>query len=314
MFRTVIVNTGEHIKVKDNWLVVLAENEERRIPIDDIYCLVIDNQQTTITTPAVTALTNAGAYILLCNEKHLPVSIIYAHDTHYRPLNVLRRQISMTQVTKDLLWQQVVQAKLYNQGRALELCGVDTDRVSRLYELMEEVEAGDSGNREGIGAKWHFRSLFGSDFLRFNDDGINAALNYGYTIIRSAVAKTLAAYGYNCVLGIHHINEGNPFNLADDLMDPLRPVIDRWVDENHEELLNELTKQQRKELIDIVNTFVLCDKKRMQLRNAIDRYISSFTTAINNDDPRAIKFPTLIRDTLVQEDWDEQDHADPCNV
>lgn len=169
---------------------------------------------------------------------------------------------------------------------------------------MDEVEDGDIGNREGIGAKWYFRSLFGSSFLRYSDDGINKALNYGYSIIRSAVTKTLTAYGYNSVLGIHHINESNPFNLADDLMEPLRPLVDIWVDQNHEELLIDLTKQQRKELINLVNHTMLCDGKKMRVRNAIDKYISSFTSAIEAGNVGKIHFPILVRNNKLMDDTD----------
>lgn len=113
--------------------------------------------------------------------------------------------------------------------------------------------------------------------------------------MRSAVAKALTAYGYNCVLGLHHINESNAFNLADDLMEPLRPLVDVWVDENHEDLVNELTKQQRNELATLVNAVILWDGKKMRVRNAIDKYVSSLTTAIRSLDPNELKLPVLIR-------------------
>ena len=304
MFRTVIVNTGERIQVRNNWLVVLAKDEEQRIPIEDIYCLVLDNQQTIVTVPAITALTNAGIHMLICDDKHMPTSAVYAHNTHYRPLNVLKKQIAMVPEFKDTLWKEVVRAKLYNQARVLEFSCLPFEKSIRLYQLMDEVEVGDIGNREGIAAKWYFRALFGSSFLRFNDDGINKALNYGYSIIRSAVAKTLTAYGYNSVLGIHHINESNPFNLADDLMEPLRPLVDIWVDQNHEELLIDLTKQQRKELINLVNHTMLCDGKKMRVRNAIDKYISSFTSAIETGNAGKIHFPILVRNNKLMDDTD----------
>lgn len=284
--------------------MVLAKDEEQRIPIEDIYCLVLDNQQTIVTVPAITALTNAGIHMLICDDKHMPTSAVYAHNTHYRPLNVLKKQIGMDPKFKDALWKEVVRAKLYNQARVLELSSLPFEKFIRLYQLMDEVEDGDIGNREGIGAKWYFRSLFGSSFLRYSDDGINKALNYGYSIIRSAVTKTLTAYGYNSVLGIHHINESNPFNLADDLMEPLRPLVDIWVDQNHEELLIDLTKQQRKELINLVNHTMLCDGKKMRVRNAIDKYISSFTSAIEAGNVGKIHFPILVRNNKLMDDTD----------
>jgi CRISPR-associated protein Cas1 len=302
MFRTVIVNSGEKLSVRENWLVVSSEGEERRIPVEDIYSVVIDNQQTLVTVPSITALTEAGAHILVCNNKHMPVTVILPHNIHYRPLNVVRKQINMLPEFKDAVWKEIVKAKLLNQARILDIRHVNPEKAERIRSLADEVVDGDEGNREGIGAKMYFRALFGTDFIRMNDDGINSALNYGYAIIRSAVSKTLVAYGYNCVIGIHHINESNPFNLADDLMEPLRPIVDLWVDESHEDLLEKLTKQQRNELVDLVNSIVICEKKKMRVRNAIDRYISSFTTAIEKGNPRLIKFPVIIKKNGVFED------------
>ncbi len=303
MFRTVTVYNGERISVKDGWMAVTNGEEEHRIPIEDLYSVVIDNQQTSLTVPAITRLTEAGAHILVCNEKHLPMSVILPKDTHYHPLDVIKKQIMLPEDIKNRLWDAVVKSKITNQADVLKICGGEQGRVNRLFELANEVTDGDSGNREGIAAKMFFRDMYGFEFIRMYDDSVNAALNYGYAIIRSAVAKTLTAYGYNCVLGIHHISVSNPFNLADDMMEPLRPVVDMWVYENQEDLLDELTKRQKNELAALVNSVVLWDGKRMKMRNAIDRYISSLTSAINNLSPKLLKFPEIIR-------WDIYDETD----
>lgn len=102
------------------------------------------------------------------------------------------------------------------------------------------MKPGDTTNREAVAARKYFVALFGSTFRRTDEDVTNASLNYGYAIIRSCVAKTLAGYGFNGTVGIHHINETNPFNLADDIMEPLRPVVDMWTDENCDTLLKHL--------------------------------------------------------------------------
>lgn len=122
------------------------------------------------------------------------------------------------------------------------MSGAGTKVCERMQQLAQEVLSGDTGNREGIAAKMFFRNFYGCDFIRFENDIINIALNYGYAVIRSSVARSLCAYGYNCALGIHHINEANPFNLADDLMEPLRPLADIWVWQNNEDLVDTLTK------------------------------------------------------------------------
>lgn len=294
MFRTLIVQVGERIRTDNNWLCVESGEACSRIPLEDVYSIVIDNPRSSITIAALTALTDSGAHVLLCNEKHLPVTIVYPHNTHYRPYNVLKKQFAMPQFEKDLCWQRVMQSKLLNQAKVLELAGGANDVVRRLRSLALEVEPGDPGNREGIGAKMFFRGLYGSTFLRFSDDAVNAALNYGYAILRSAVTKTLYAYGFQTVLGIHHISETNPFNLAEDMIEPLRPLVDYWVVVNSDSLVETLTAQNRTGLVDIVNQPMLWEGKKMRVRTAIDKYIGSFTSAVDKQDPLILKCPEVV--------------------
>ncbi len=205
----------------------------------------------------------------------------------------------MSDEFKAEIWQMIIQGKIRNQARVMDLRRIPREKSGRMLRFAEEVIPGDQGNREGVAAKWYFRAIYGSAFIRRADDAINAALNYGYAIIRSAVGKTLTAYGYNCVIGLHHINENNPFNLADDMMEPLRPMVDFWVDQNSEDLTNTLSQDNRRELVNLINQPVRQDNKRMSLRNAIDRYVSSLTTAIERQNPKLIKIPLVI-DTDAQ--------------
>lgn len=302
MFRTVIVTNGEYLHMQDHWLVVEVGNESKRVPIEDIDCLVLDNVRINLTVPLLTALTESGAHVLICDGKHLPVSLLLPYNRHYKPLTVLRRQLDMSQAFKDLLWKEVCAIKIFNQSRCMHFCQAKLANVVRMEQLAREVDEGDSGNREGIAAKMFFRSMYGSQFVRDCDGGINHALDYGYAIIRACVAKTLAAYGYNCVLGIHHINESNNFNLADDLMEPLRPLVDYWVDSHHLELVDEnLSRPIRMQLINLTNHYVNCADRRMKVSNAVDKYVSSFTTAIKNHDVSKLKFPLLRSDSVYAE-------------
>ena len=295
MFRTVTVYRGERISARQGWMVVTSEDGEQKLPIEDLYSVIVDNQQTVLTAASITQLTASGAHILICNEKHLPCTLILPHNTHYHPLTVIRSQIALPQDIQNRLWDRIIRAKIENQALALKYCRGDGKIVARLRELAQEVADGDAGNREGIAAKLFFRAMYGAEFIRMQDDAVNAALNYGYTVLRSAVAKTLTAYGYNCVLGIHHINESNSFNLADDMMEPLRPLVDLWVCENSEDLVDTLSKQQRNELAALVNGIVLWNAKRMRVRNAIDKYVSSLTTAIRRLKPEECIIPVIVR-------------------
>lgn len=304
MQRTLIIHTGERLIKRENWLVLQSEGIEKRVPIDDLFCVVIDNPQMVMSTALVTAITGAGGHVLFCDEKHLPTAILCPQSGYYRPYRILELQLLIDEDFREALWAEVVRAKLLNQAKALMIAKCqDRKRLYRLRQLAQQIEAGDKGNCEGIGAKMFFRLMYGADFIRMRDDGINAALNYGYTIIRSTLAKLLAAHGFNTVLGIHHINSANYFNLVDDMMEPWRPLADMWTDLHHEELLDgTLTKEQRTELIGLLNRVVLFGGRRMKVRAAMDRYVASLVAAVEKKDVHCLRFPELLPLAMEKED------------
>lgn len=294
MWRTVIITKGERITIRDNWLVVYSENNEQRVPIGDLYSVVIDNRAAMLSAVVLTTLAMANVHIYFCDSKHIPVALSLPMNTHYKPLGVIKKQLALTDEFKDVLWQRIVEQKIRNQIICLKTVGVDPDKIKPIEDMCSKILPGDNSNREAAAAKKYFSALFGYTFKRTDDDVTNAALNYGYTIIRSSVAKTLTAYGYNCVLGIHHINEQNAFNLADDIMEPFRPLIDLWTDNSCDDLWDELTKANRRDLVNLVNVPVKMANKKMRVRYAIDKCVSSLTTSIENNDPKQLILPTLI--------------------
>lgn len=295
MFRTIIINSGEKIKLKDNWLFVETEDGDKTVPIDDIYSVVLDNQNILITPSVVNAITNNGGHIVICDKKHMPASEIFLISKYYRPLTVQRNQLELRSVVKDEIWKRIVSEKISNQAIVLATCTGNNDATRRLYELSNEIIGGDINNCEGVAAKMFFRNMFGSDFIRMNDDSINSALNYGYAIIRSSVSKSLIGHGFNCVLGLHRINIYNSFNLSDDVMEPLRPMVDKWVGNNYRDLVDELTKENRVSLANIINEYVLINGKQMQLRSAIDVYVKSLSKTIETEIPSHLKIPKILK-------------------
>lgn len=295
MFRTIIINSGEKIKLKDNWLFVETGDGDKTVPIDDIYSVVLDNQNILLTPSVVNAITNNGGHIVFCDKKHMPASEIFPISNYYRPLTVQRNQLELRGVVKDEIWKRIVSEKISNQAIVLATCTGNNDATRRLYELSSEIVGGDINNCEGVAAKMFFRNMFGSDFIRMNDDSINSALNYGYAIIRSSVSKSLIGHGFNCVLGLHHINIYNSFNLSDDVMEPLRPLVDKWVGKNYRDLVDELTKENRVSLANIINEYVLINGKQMQLRSAIDVYVKSLSKAIETEIPSHLKIPKVLK-------------------
>lgn len=305
MWRTVIVNNGEKLSVENNWLIVAEGENVNKVPIEDIYALIIDNYSATISLSAINQLTSAGAHICFCNEKHMPVSVALPMSEHYRPLSVVKGQLEMDEEFRAMLWQRIIVAKIQNQAKCLRLCGIPSEKHKQISALANEVLPGDPKNREAAAAKLHFHFLFGSFFRRNDDDVTNAALNYGYAVMRSSVAKTLAAYGYYSVVGLHHINPSNHFNLADDLMEPLRPVVDMVTDRMCDELFETLTRSNRRKLAAIVNLPVKMNGKKTRIRYAIDKYIASLTTAINEHNVNKLIIPEIVMiDEFFEDDQD----------
>ena len=295
MWRSVIIYNGERLSVQDDWLVVSFEdNTVKRIPLEDLYCVVIDNKNLTVTVPTLSLLAKHRIHLILTDEKHLPVSQMYPLNTNYHCYRVLKKQLDMSEEFKGEIWKLIIRKKIENQATCLENAWTERAVVNRLRELALEVLAHDVGNREGICAKLFFRNLYGTDFIRFTDDETNAVLNYGYAIIRSGVAKSLVAHGFNCVMGVHHISETNEFNLADDFVEPLRPLVDDWVAKNSECLTEGMSKYVKNELVNLVNSEVLFDGKTMKARYAIDSMVKSFVTALETQNPNRLVLPDIM--------------------
>lgn len=295
MWRSVIIYNGERLSIQDNWLVVSFEdNTSKRIPLEDLYCVVIDNKNLVLSVPTLSLLAKYKIHLILTDEKHMPVSQLYPMYANYHCYRIQKKQLEMSDDFKGEVWKLITQKKIENQSVCLENAWSERDIVLKMRQFASEVVAHDSGNREGISAKLFFRTLYGTDFIRFTDDDINSILNYGYAIIRSGVAKSLVAHGFNCVMGVHHISETNEFNLADDFMEPLRPLVDDWISKNPDCLGEGLSKYVKNELVCLVNSEILFDGKTMKVRYAIDSMVKSFVTALETCNPERLCLPTVI--------------------
>ena len=295
MWRSVIIYNGERLSVKDEWLIIDSEGEkEKKIPLDDLYCIVIDNRDMLISTYALSALAKHRVHVITTDERHLPVGQLYPLNTNYHCYRVLKKQLALSDSFKGEIWKEIVIRKIRNQAVCLDNVWSERDVIKRMLQLADEVTFDDLGNREAIAAKMHFRSVFGANFIRFADDNINAFLNYGYAVLRSDVAKSLVVHGFNCVLGVHHISEENEFNLADDFIEPVRPIVDEWVGNNMNSTAEGLTPFVKNSLINLNNTEVLFDGKVTKLRYAIDSMVKSFVTCVETNNPSRLILPEVI--------------------
>ena len=298
-FRVILIENEVTIKVKLNNLIITKCGEDIWIPLDDISMIVLDNLASNLSTRLMCQLAEQGIGLMLCNQQHLPTGFYSAYDNHSRASKVIGFQIDKEQDYYGKLWQQIVKIKIENQAKAYQIMTRDSDGTEKIIEFSKNILIGDKSNREAHAAKVYFNLLMGTSFSRGNEDILlNSGLDYGYAVIRGYIARACVGYGLNTQIGIHHKSEYNRFNLVDDLMEPLRPIVDLWVDQNHEDLFDELTPDNKRKLVNLVNEIIFFDGKRMKVRNAIDKYISSLTSAVNKNNYKALKIPQIINATL----------------
>lgn len=251
--QTLVFTNPYRLSMKNAQLVVASKDmpdESRTIPIEDIGVVIIEDQQISITIPLLNELVDAGVAVILCDRKGMPHAMLQNMDGNNLQGEFLRNQIEVGEVLRKQLWKQIVEAKIKNQSALLEkLHG----KGAQLKPLYMNVKSGDSDNREGIAARLYWGALFGEDFTRDREEnGINALLNYGYTVLRAATARALVSAGLTPSLGIFHHNRSNAFPLADDLMEPYRPFVDEVVYHLCEEGKMEINKETKVELIGVL--------------------------------------------------------------
>ena len=226
-FRVVLIENEVNIKVKLNNLIVIKEDKEIWIPIDDISTIVVDNLKINMSSRMLSTLADNNVGVVICNQEHLPIGFFSSYDNHSRISKYIGFQINKSKEFYDKLWSEIVYAKLDNQRSVLTELGKSADVIDSIGEFMRNIVEGDKTNREAHGAKIYFNELMGATFSRGNEDILlNSGLDFGYSIIRSYIARLCVGYGLNTQLGIHHKNEYNRFNLVDDLIEPFRPIVD----------------------------------------------------------------------------------------
>ncbi|MGX3045489.1 type II CRISPR-associated endonuclease Cas1 [Helicobacter sp. T3_23-1056] len=215
------------------------KHDKVAIPLSDIACIILESPQITLTSALLDALSTHKVAVFSCDSSHLPSGIFMPFLGHYRSLSVLQSQITLKNQTKAILWQQIIKSKIYNQSAVLKLAKPNQNKtIATLENLAQSVNLGDSTNNEAQAAAVYFKALFGIDFARKKEGEIstneihsmiNAALNYGYAIVRGAIVRSIASSGLSPALGLFHANSFNPFNLADDIIEPFRAFVDSLV-------------------------------------------------------------------------------------
>jgi CRISPR-associated endonuclease Cas1 subtype II len=251
----------------------------------DISVLLIESTAVSLTTALLAALMKSRVKVIFCDEKRQPSSELMPYYGCHDCSGKLRTQITWSDNMKVAVWTEIVREKITKQMEHLK--EYQSPAAVLLEDYLFELSLGDESNREGHAARVYFAALFGDDFSRSQENSINAALNYGYSILLSMVNREIVLNGYATQLGIFHDNADNPFNLGSDLMEPFRVLVDRMV---KSEMPERFETDEKHRMLDLVNAEVSIAGKTEYLPNAIKIYVRSVFDAINDNDISEIKF------------------------
>ena len=273
--RVLMFSTPYHLRLKDNQMIVSTKechDVYKSIPIEDIGIVVLEHLQSTITLPLLNALSENNVAVVLCNGNYMPSAMLMNLDSNKIQAENYRAQIEAGEPLKKNLWQQIVKAKIRNQAGLLNKLGKDGDKLRPYYC---NVKSGDADNREGVAAKVYWRELFGEHFVREREGAPpNNLLNYGYSILRAATARSLMGSGLFPAFGIFHRNRYNAFPLADDVMEVYRPYVDEVVYSLYNAGSIQLNKETKMKLLNVLFSDTLFGSIKRPLSIAL-----SFTTA-----------------------------------
>jgi CRISPR-associated protein Cas1 len=292
--RIIDISEAAYVRLRHQQLVIEKQSEiVGQVPIEDLGVLILQHPAIVLTQQLIVACQKNKVVIVFCDEKHLPYSLILpigeGHTLHNK---ILKQQIAISEPTRKRLWQQIVQHKIKEQEQTLVMLNKES---TRLNYLTTQVKTGDSGNCEAIAAQAYWKLLFGKAFKRDADlDGVNSLLNYGYAIIRAAVARSVCGAGLHPTIGLFHTNQYNALCLADDLMEPFRPWVDyvvyQMASTNSEVTINQQSKQT---LLGLMSEAVLYKKKTMPFMVALN-YLMADLKRCYSDGIKTLPYPLLL--------------------
>lgn len=284
-WRVVSISSRAKLELKMNYLVVRSEQGIKRVHLDEISVLIVENTGCSLTASLLEALWNRKINIVFCDFRRNPGAQLLPFYTRFESNAHLYSQLKWDDSIKGVVWAEIVKEKILNQSRNIRR--INDEVADKLATYVPQVEEGDVTNREGHAAKVYFNALFYDDFSRSRDCFENAAINYGYAIILSCINREIVAYGYSTQLGIFHKNTFNQFNLGCDLMEPFRPLVDHVV--LGLPIENELSPSSKHELVNLLNMQVIIDRQKTTVLNAIQIYVKSVLDALDEHDISLIK-------------------------
>ncbi len=287
-WRVVIVSSEAEASLRLGSLCLASNDSSLSVPLEDIHAIVFENPRGRVSLALLSAASEAGVSTIFVNDKHMPCGVLIPVGQSPRENNLIRQQVELREPFKKRLWQAIIRQKILNSASCLDLLGREGGK--QLRDIARTVASGDSTGREAHAARLFFRKVE-AGFQRHGDSAASAALDYGYAVLRATLARSLAAVGFACALGISHNSRSNNFNLADDLLEPYRPFVDLHVFSNPPR--DELTRDYREYLVSVLHLECDMSTGTYTLATASDETALSLARAMTAHAVKQLQLPSL---------------------
>jgi CRISP-associated protein Cas1 len=292
VWRSVIVSQPAKLK-RENFALLVEQEQSARVPFEDIAVIVLNNREITLTHPVLSACAEYGIGLFATGDNHQPSGVFLPFQSHSRATRMLRLQLDLDKPTGKRAWTAIVQAKINNQALCMKI--LNAGDHERLESMSRRVKSGDTGNMEAQAAAYYFPQVMGRSFHRSQEVWANAALDYGYAVMRGACARALVAHGMLPTLGLFHSSEQNAFNLADDLIEPYRAVVDLHVATNRKtDESVDLSPADKVALVALLNIDVAMPRGVMSVLSSIEQAAESLARLYDGGSELVLEMPKLI--------------------
>lgn len=289
-WRSVMISRPAKLR-REHFSLAIEQEKTAYVPFEDIAIIVLNHREIQLTHPVLSACADYGIGLYATGDNHQPNGVFLPFLAHSRTTRLMRKQMDIPRPLAKQGWANIVRRKIENQTAVLRFCA--KNGVDRMDSYSRRVRSGDQENLEGQAAAFYFTQLFGQGFYRAEERWANAALDYGYAVLRGAIARGLVAHGMHPPIGLFHASEQNAFNLADDLIEPFRPLVDLHVAKHPAMTEGDLSSQDKAALVALLNVDVGMPQGKMSALSAIEYAVESLARLFEQGDSE-LELPTLI--------------------
>ena len=290
-WRSVVISRPARLR-REQFRLAIEQEQTAFVPFEDIAVIMLNHREITLTHSVLSACGEYGISLFATGETHHPSGVFLPFLSHSRATRWLRLQLDMPRPLAKQIWAAIVRRKIANQAACLKLANVDG--ADWLDTCASRVRSGDSQNMESQAAAFYFSKLYGKDFQRGQERWANSALDYGYAVLRGTIARGLVAHGLLPSIGLFHSSEQNAFNLADDLIEPFRPLVDLYVTKHRTINDAELQPEDKAALISLLNVDLGTPRGVMSTLSAIEHAVESLARIYEGGNESLLELPTLI--------------------